>query len=250
MATLNQMASHVRTERLYSPLPQRPGLHVVFGAVVMHGQNLYNEMSNSNQAWATEEVEMTVSSDNPDALVPVDVQVGKILSVVTHDPSNPHHEERSIDFFQIQNINFGWNLPNDVALALSNWDGSPHTADRIAFFFKADGDNAGLHARIKPIPKMSAVYKVLYAIGDWAATATPETSPVLANHHHLIEIRAARTVLPDTSWYDDKDEDIKKRIEVRQTLNDDELIVGPVWEDYIRSLKQGRMRFRRSSIPY
>jgi hypothetical protein len=137
-----------------------------------------------------------------------------------------------------------------VALGWANWDGSPHTADRMAFFFKADGDNAGLYARIKPVPQRPAVYKVMYAIGDWASQASLETSPVLANHHHLIEIRAARTVLPDASWFDDKDEDRKKRIEVRQTLNDDELIVAPVWQDYIKSLKQGRMRFRRSSIPF
>lgn len=250
MATLNHIISRVRIERLYSPLPQRPGLHVVLGAVLTHGQNLYNEMSNSNKAWSTEEVEMPVSPDQQDALVPVDSQIGKILSVITFDPSNPNHRERSIDFFEVQNLNFGWDLPNDVALGMANWDGSLHTADRMAFFFKSEGDNAGLYARIKPIPKHAAVYKVMYAIGDWASSASLETSPVLANHHHLIEIRAARTVLPDTSWYDDKEEDRKKRIEVRQTLKDDEDIVAPVWQDYIRSLKHGRMRFRRSSIPF
>jgi hypothetical protein len=207
-------------------------------------------MSNSNKAWSVEEVEMPVAVDQQDSVVPVDSRVGKILSVVTYDPSNPQHEERSIDFFEVQNLNFQWNLPNDVALAWANWDGSPHTADRMAFYYKSDGDNAGLYARIKPIPKKPAIYKVMYAIGDWASGATLESSPVLANHHHLIEVRAARTVLPDTSWFDDEAKDIAKRAEVRQALNDDEMIFAPVWQDYIRSLKQGRMRFRRSSIQF
>lgn len=250
MATLNEICSRVRTERLFSPLPQRPGLHVILGAVVTHTQNLYNEMSNTNKPWAVEEVEMQVQPNQPDALVPVDAQVGKILSVITHDPTNPNHEERSIDFFEVQNLNFGWGLPNDVALGMLNWDGSPHTADRIAFFIKSEGDNAGLYARIKPIPKRAAKYIVMYAIGDWAATATMETSPVLANHHHLIEVRATRTVLPDASWFDDKDEDRKKRAEIWNTLEADEKIFAPVWADYIRSLKHGRMRFRRSGISF
>jgi hypothetical protein len=250
VSTLNEIMSAVRTERLYSPLPQQPKLHVVLGAVIKHTQNLYNELSNSNKAWSVREVEMPVNPDQQDALVPVDAQIGKILSVVTYDPSRPQHEERSIDFFEIQNLNFQWNLPNDVALAWANWDGSPHTADRMAFYFKDDGDNSGLYARIKPIPKLLAIYKVMYAVGDWASGASLSTSPILANHHQLIEIRAARTCLPDTSWHDDDVRDAAKRIEVRQTLNDDEDIVGPVWRDYIRSLKQGRMRFRRSAISF
>ncbi len=247
MATLNQIIARIRTERLYSPLPQRPGLHVILGAVVTHTQNLYNELSNSNRAWATAEVEMAVSPDQQDTVVPVDSQVGKILSVVTSDPSNPNHQERSIDFFEVQNLNFHWNFPNDVALGMANWDGSPHTADRIAFFYSGDGN---LYARIKPLPKRPATYKVMYAIGDWASAASLESSPVLANHHHLIEVRAARTVLPDCSWYDDEARDEAKQAKVLDALNADEQLFAPVWQDYIRSLKQGRMRFRRSGISY
>lgn len=251
MSTLNEMISHVRTERLFSPRPQQPSLLTILGAVITHTQNLYNELSNTNKAWATGQVSLNVEAGKDTYLLPVDSQCGKVLSVFTYQPDNPNQIERSVDFFEVQNLQFDWGLPNNVGVGWSwNWDGSPHTADRIAFYYGGVGDSGGLYARIKPIPQQPAEYKILYTIGNWAETAGLHSSPILSGHHQLIEVRGARTVLPGCVWFDDDEKDTAKQEKILITLNGDEQIFQATWMTYIRTLKQHKMTYRRSAIDY
>lgn len=251
MATLNDLMSRVRSVRLHNPRPQQPPLHVVLEAVISHTQNLYNELSNTNKAWATEEVPLTVQPGVEEYLLPVDAQIGKVLSVVTSDPTVPQHIERSVDFFDIQNLQHDWDLPNNIATSTAfNWDGSAHTAQRMAFYYKSEGENAGLWVKVKPIPQRAAVYKVLYTIGNWVESAGLGSSPILSGHHQLIEVRAARSVLPSAVWFDDDARDQVKRKEVRVTLDSDEAIFGPVWDRYVTTFRQHRMSFRVNPIEY
>jgi hypothetical protein len=251
MPSLNDLCSRVRSVRLHNPRPQQPPLHVVLEAVISHTQNLYNELSNTNKAWATEEVPLTVQPNKETYLLPVDAQIGKVLSVVTSDPANPHHIERSIDFFDIQNLQHEWDWPNNIAVASTwNWDGSTHTAQRMAFFYKGEGENAGLWVKVKPIPQQAAVYQVLYTIGNWVESAGLGSSPILSGHHQLIEVRAARSVLPSSVWFDDEEKDFQKRKEVRVTLDSDEQIFAPAWDRYITTFRQHRMTYRGNPIEY
>lgn len=244
MATLNEIASRVRTERLFSPRPQKPGLHEVLGAVLTHTQNLYNEASNSNEAWATGKYFLTVNANQEDYLLVLDGSAGKILLVTTWQPTNPNHIERPINFYDVQNLNFEWDLPANVGIAgWWNWDGSPNTAARIAFY----NEDGSTYARIKPIPQQTAQYRILYTIGDWVSSAGIASSPILSNHHQLIEVRAARSVLPAASWFDDDVRDAAKRKEIWASINEDERLFQAVWQLYIGSFRQHRMSYRKWS---
>lgn len=228
--------------RLGDPKPQRPSPRHRLSAVTRTTQSFFNRLSNTGRAWQVNEVNLLVTQGTQDFQLAVDGNFGKPLQVITIDPSNPAHITRSIDFFEVQNLNFDWGLPQNYGTF--NWspDGSQHTALRMAFYRKDDG----IWVRIQPMPMLTCTYTILYTIGNWIDTAALETSPVLSEHHHLIETIAGMSLLPMCEWGDDPKVNAATRAEFRQSLDMDRQTYMPDFEMYIRSLTKSKLSNRVS----
>ena len=224
---------------LEGPKAQKPSDRRLLKAAASNTQSMFNQLSNTGKAWEVDETTITTSPDTEEYVL-TPVNIGKPLLVKTIDESNPSHREREISFFEVQNLDFDWGLPNDFGNFVANVDGSLHTAARVAFIRKS----GAMYARFKPVPKQSAEYRVLYAIGNWIDSAALDDAPVLSEHHHLIEVRTALSVLPGTEWSDDKDDNRERRAELFNSLSRDEARFAADFEKYIQSLRQDRMSFR------
>ena len=229
------------------PIPQRPSEHLILQRILMHTQNLMNRLSNTGKPWTTKEVFLTVQAGRDDHPLPVSNDFGKVLSVTTYDPGNPAHVERQIPVYEPQNLSLEWTHPQDAGYFFRPADGSPHTALRIAFMRLTGGEQSGFVARLRPIPQEPATYRILYSIGNWYDEAGLGSSPVLSEHHHLIEIMAAQSLLPMTSWHAEEERDAPARKEFAATFERDEARLMPVFEDYVRSITKGRIVFRRNA---
>jgi hypothetical protein len=256
MPTLDEITSNVRTV-LGDPQAQHPGLRQVFKHVLNHTQSLYNHLNNTNKAWATVEIPLQAQANKSDYTINAQ-NWGRALLVYTEDQSTPGHWERTVPFFNAQNLNLAYDGPRDGA----NWfggflDGSNHTALGIAFLREPSGQV--VKARIRPVPQAPATYRIIYAVGPWAESAALDSSPVLAEHHHLIETRAAIACLPDARWWLTDaaiGSDEWKAVEAANadqrktrmlTLGKDEVRYTRDFELYVSSLNGARISFRHYS---
>lgn len=240
MATLQDLVSTVRLIT-GEPRPQAPSIRAVFNSVLRTVQSGFNQLTNTNHAWATSEWPLFTIPDVEDYEI-TQVDFGKCLSIVTRDQANPGHVERLIDFFEVQNIDIDWGMPNDAGSWMINWDGSNHTAIRMAFFRKAGFPNTWI--RFKPIPKLVAEYRVLYSIGNWVDAAGLSSSPLLSEHHHYFAVRAAMNVLPLCKWSDDEGANSNMRKELAMSLKNEEAIYQIDWNNYIGNMRTDHISSR------
>lgn len=240
MATIQDLMSTVRM-LTGEPRPQAPSIRAVFSSVLRTVQSGFNQLNNSNHAWATGEWPLIVVPGVEDYEI-TQVDFGKALSIVTIDRSNPGHVERLIDFFEIQNIDVDWGMPNDAGNWMINWDGSNHTAIRMAFFKKAGFPNTWI--RVKPVPQTTAEFRVLYSIGNWVDAAALSSSPLLSEHHHFFAVRAALNVLPLCKWSDDEAANSQMRKELAMSLKNEEHLYQSDWANYIGNLRTDHISSR------
>jgi len=241
MATLRQMMGNVKV-LLNEPLPQRPSPLRLLTAITQNTQNLYNHISNTGKAWDVRELVFSVGSEQESVQLQVGDEFGKPLSVYTVDSGNPSHIEREVDFYELQNLNYDWSRPNDIGRSISNTDGSSHSAERVAFY----RSSGGIYARVKPSGGDTvAEYKVIYSVGNWIESASINSSPILSNHHHLIEIRSAKSVLPSCQWWPEEKENRIRRAELSKTLSEDEAMAAALFDKYVQSIRKDKISFRQ-----
>jgi len=233
------MINNVR-DRLMQPMSQRPSDRQVYRALRDHIQNLYNKLSNTGHTWEEYELTVSVSSNQSDYQLN-DARLGKPIIVFTKDDSDPAHIERVVPVFELQDLNFNWNLPNDIGNSLIDWNGK-HSAWRIGYYRR----NSVPYLRFKPAPQQSAEYRVMYVIGNWADNAALADEPVLSEHHHLIEIRAAISLLPFAEWDGNEDANNRRQQKLALSLKNDEMNFAGEFELYSRSL-HGQMMNERWS---
>jgi hypothetical protein len=221
------------------PRPQRPSSRFLLLAAVRQTQSFLNRLGNTGRPWDADEWTLNVRAGVSDYNVS-DTRFGKALMVYTYDPSNQSHQERQVDFFEASNLDLGWDLPNDGASAVSWPDGSPHTALRMAFFRKA----GALTVRVKPAPQQSAQYKVLFSIGNWVQDAGLGDSPVLAEHHHLVETKIALSGLPHAAWYDEEKDNRERRKELAAALAFDDAQFEADFKNYQDSTSHAQVSYR------
>jgi hypothetical protein len=200
MATLQDMANAVR-ERLNDPLPQSASLRHTFRAVADSAQARVNQSSASGKAWSIQECLLNVTSNTSDYVLPVDTSFGKPLSVLTVYNQSQSYIPRYIDFSEINDLYYDWGLPANVASYVFNYDGSPNTAARIAFYRKPD--DPSVWVRVLPTPQLAATYLICYSQGTWAQDAAIDSSPLLAQFHPLIEMDAVELLLAHAAWFDE-----------------------------------------------
>lgn len=244
MATVQEMMSNIRL-RLGDPLPEKPGARHLLKAVLDHTQSVYNQLNNVSRGWSVREVPLQVSAGQDDHLLAAQ-DFGKPLLVLTSDVSNPGHWERPVPFYEIQNLNLAYDGPRDGANWMAGFiDGSAHTANGLAFY-RVEGD--AVRVRIRPVPQAAATYRITYLTGDWRTSAALESSPVLREHHQLIEVRAALSVLPIAEWngYDSNgNQEMRKNF--TGVLRGEEQLYRRDFESFIRSVGGHRISFRRGN---
>ena len=198
MPTLQSIANDCRND-LGDPLPGRPSLRHIFQAVADAAQTLYNRSSATGKAWSIQECQLNVTSNTTDYVLPVDSSFGKPLSVLTYYTNNQSYIPRYVEFSEINDLYYDWGLPANVASYVYNWDGSPNTAARIAFYRKPD--DPSVWVRVLPTPQLAATYIVCYSQGTWAQDASIDSSPLLEQFHALVRTKAVTALLARSAWF-------------------------------------------------
>lgn len=241
MATLGDISQSTRL-RLNEPRTQKPSGRAVLQAVVTKTQDLFSQLTNTGTAWAIDEVQLTVVNGQQDYLLPVTSYFGKPLQVLTYYPQNTSTITRSIEFTVLNDMNFNWPYPQNMASWMGNADGSPNTAMRMAFYRKGGED--AVWVRVLPTPALSAIYSITYTIGAWADDAGLDSSPVLNQFHPLIEVQSALSLLPHAEWTDDPKENRERRKELRDSLLYDEAALKDGFQRYIRTITDDHLTDR------
>lgn len=242
MSSINESISRCR-EILDYPLSNSPTLHRIYGALIRHIQNRFSELGNSGQAWAYATEQVTVVSGT-DTYTLTATNFGKPLSLVTYSTDDGHFE-RSVDFFEVQNLTFNWNAPRNAATGYWATDStSIHSAERVAIYRNAGTNTVKLIFR--PLPKAGAVYTLLYSLGDWAASATLTDTPLLSEFHSMFEIPAALALLPSAKWSDDENLNISKRKQLAASLEFELGLFTPTWVTFTSDETHAKMGMRES----
>jgi hypothetical protein len=239
MASLAEIKQDVRVA-LMQPRAQRPTSQAILQAVCTHVQSaLFNRLSNTGKAWTVGTPYILTVQPNIDTYtLNVGTEYGKALDVSVYDPSNPVLIARSIPFWNVQDMNFNWGLPANIAEAYWSPDGSPNTAQRMAFFRDPVGQ---VFVKVYPIPQLDAQYEILWAQGLWADEAGLDESPLLAEHHQFPRVRAALALLPHASWFDSEPDNRERRKELAQSLQYEEAIFRSDFDDYVANINNSRM---------
>lgn len=249
MSTVYQMMINARM-RLGEPSAQRPSSRQLLQATLNHCQSLFNQISNSNEPWAIggTDLILTVNNGQEEYSLSGGPTMGKPFLMYTMMPSNPAHIERMIPTYELQNLLLSYTGPRNGLFLWPTWDNSNCTAMGVAFYEKGGID--GWWCRIRPVPQLTAQYRIIYGLGNWVQQAALSSSPVLSEHHHLLETRIAQSVLAMTRWTDDEEADRKTRMEYAAMLANDEQQFRRDFEIYLRSTVEARINFRSSGYPY
>ena len=135
-------------------------------------------------------------------------------------------------------MHFNWGYPNNIASSFLTPDGSPNTAERMAFYRDDVGD---VSVKVFPIPQLAAEYVVYFTTGDYISTASVNSIPLLANHHMLPEIRAQIALLAQAEWSDDQKENRAMRQDYALIFTNQEARFSASFENAIRSQQGSKM---------
>lgn len=226
---VRQMMSNIRT-RLVDPRAQRPTDRALLLALSTQLQHFVNRANLTSRPWAVDELSLVVVSNTEDYALPVDSRFGKPILVRTINPSNPSLIERDVDFVELGEFNFDWDMPKNFG-GYYTPDGSPNNAARLAFFRKGGTDQVWV--RVVPVPSQSAQYQILYQIGVYGETAPLSETPLLPEHHALVEVWTALAVLPHCEWDDDQSANQSRRKELAMTLDMDRQRLEAVFTRYL-----------------
>lgn len=226
---VRSMMGNVRV-RCGDPRAQKPSNRTLLLLLSSQIQNFVNEANLTGRAWAVDELFLSVSGSTEDYQLPINSRFGKPILVRGTYPANPGLIERNIDFIELGEFNMNWDFPKNFGNAFS-YDGSPNNAERLAFFRKAGTDQVWV--RVLPIPQQSADYQILYQIGVYGETVPLEETPLIPEHHGLIEVRTAINALPHCEWDDDAGRNADKRKELALTLADDRSMFYRLFKQYI-----------------
>jgi hypothetical protein len=220
-------------------MSNRPSLHQQYMATMRNFQEMYNAIGNTNESFAQDEKFLTVDGSTDTFTVSDDTRFGKVVLVTTYSP-DPNAVERSIDFFNIKDLNFeNWKPANYEGEWFTYFTGGAHSAERMGFFYDPNGT---LKVKISPKPQQTSTYKVRFSIGDWAKDASLSQSPILTQYHHLFEVRTCKDILYMCSWDGlTNEERLGKIKEIMPSLNEQEFRYVQEFQKYLRSLTTSKM---------
>lgn len=221
MASLFDRVGHVR-DRLRHPRTNRPGDGDCLRALCDHTKILRAKRKNTGNPWDLGDKKITVQPDKAKYQIS-DARFGTPLAVLTIDESNPQHIQRLIPFYCPQNLAFDWGLPNNIGDWSLNYDGSYHSAARVAFYWTSGVP----YLEFQPTPKMACVYLARFLVGN-SVDAMSLSDPLSLGEvgDTLAEVRAATSLLQFAEWEDDKAHNKEMREGIGTTLD---------WEDKLLS---------------
>lgn len=231
MPSFRQMRSNVRL-RLDEPRAQQPSDRAVLQKVADYAQRLINRANNTGRAWTLQETILNVTSGQDTYTLNVGSEYGKAIDIYTVDDSNPNHIERSIPFFEVQNMQFDWGVPNNAGNWFLGYDGSPNTAQRMGISRTVEGD---VVVRVFPVPQLAASYVIQFSTGFVVGNVSLDTTVLLEQHHALPETQAALSLLSRARWSDSSADDRDRRKDLSQSLQYDMEVFNKDFEDFIRS---------------
>lgn len=226
---VRQMLSNIRT-RCGDPRPQQPGDRTLLLLLSTQIQTYLNKVNLTGRPWAVDELSLVVSGGQEDYQLPIDSHFGKPILCRTVYTLNPGFIERDVDFSELGEFNFDWEYPKDFGSTFV-LDGSPNNAMRLAFFRKSGQD--AVWVRVVPIPAASAEYQILYQVGVYGESVPLDETPVLPEHHALIEIWTALAVLPHCKWGDDSKVNDTMQAKLFATLDQERQRLEVVFNRYI-----------------
>lgn len=201
-------------DRLRHPRSNRPGEGDCLRALCDHLKLLRSKRRNSGRPWDFADKKINVQADKTKYLVG-DTRVGIPFAVLTIDDSNPNHYQRLIPFYSPANLAFDWGLPNNIAEWKVNFDGSTHSAERVAFYWA----NGQLYCEFQPLPKLNATYQIRFVVGDSVDIMSLADDCSLGEvGDTLNEIQAAISLLPFADYEDDEKINTAKREALAKTL--------------------------------
>jgi hypothetical protein len=226
---------------LLEPLSQRPSRRYLVQKATFVTQSYFNRLSQSGRPWAVceEPLLLTVQSGVSEYVLPVGNEWGRVLDVVTCDPSNPSFIERQVNFTELADQKFDWNLPRNYQGQL---DSAGHTAQRFSFFKK--GFNNDQYVSVWPVPVGNSIYKIIYSLGNWASDMSLDDSPLLTQHHALLVCKTALDSVTSAAWWNDEKENRLRRAELKESLSAQLPIYLSQFDEFVRNTTQPRMTQR------
>lgn len=200
--------------RLKHPRTNRPGDGDCLRALCDHVKLLRAKRKNTGNPWDLADKRINVHADQAKYAIN-DLRFGTPLAVLTVDDANPNHYQRLIPFFAPQNLAWQWGLPNNIASWNVNFDGSTHSAERVAFYWS----NGIPYLEFQPLPKANSSYLVRFLVGnsvDAMSLSDPLDLGEIGNS--LAEIGAAISLLPFSSYEDDEKANQETRESLAKTL--------------------------------
>jgi len=197
-----------------NPRAQQPSDRTLLKLLCIQIQHFLTELNIYGSNWAVDELTLTVTPNTAEYTISTE-GFGKPIEVLAVNPSDPAYINRPLDFFELGDLNYAWDMPANFGQAWS-LDGSPHSTQRIAFFRR----NGNVTARVLPVPNQAAQFRILYQVGVFGDTTPLDEGIVLPQHHALIEVRAALAALPHCEWFDNEKDNIARRAELKDSLMD------------------------------
>lgn len=237
---LRDICTAARVE-LLEPLSQRPSRRYLLQKATFITQSFFNRLTQSGRAWAVcdQPIILTVASGQSEYLLPVGDEFGRVLDVVTCNPSDPSFIERPVDFWELADIHTNWDGPRNAGAYQSS---AGHTASRISFFKK--GFQNDTYCSVFPVPTGSSSFRILYALGSWAKEMSLDDSPLLTAHHSLLVCKTALDSVTSAAWWDDEKENRIRRNELTRSLESQLPIYMKQFNDFASNVTMPRINYR------
>lgn len=188
MATLSQILADTRA-LLDDPIEQHPSQRHLLTLATAHIQAYVNQLSNSGQNWTLASWVLSVGPDVDEYLITA-ADFGKPLYILSEDIT-ANFLPREIRIADPQNFDH-FQTPR------YSWLTDKHSAQAIGFYGKTGTAN-NFYAKVTPVPKMAADYRIWYQPGPHQTGGLGEQL-ILPEHHHLLTNRIAQAALPYSRW--------------------------------------------------
>jgi hypothetical protein len=216
MSTFSEALDTLSTV-LFNPKSQKPTVDQRFVRLSFEFQNMYNELENTGIPWTYNKKTISVTQGTQDYMV--SGVTGKVLFAYAQSDDNLGPTSLEIadlasvssDYYPFNLLDYGvWRDFNEL------W-GAPYPA-QIALYY----DNGILKFRLSPYLQALSSVTLVYSSGNWIEDMTPDSLVILASHHMLPIVRAAKSLLAGTEWTDQRDFNLSQREQLGNSLRDDE----------------------------
>lgn len=222
MPTFYQMMDNVLV-RLGDPRAQTPGDAQLLQQVSSQTRTVLRSKRNSGNPWSYAETQVVTQPD--EGLYQIQANnFGTPIAVLTfNDYQDTNFVVRRIPFFMSADFaTREYSLPQNAGAwgAYYSWNDPNHQAERCCITWRSNVP----YIEFLPTGTMDATYTIKFLeSADGVVDMALASSPVRAEDADLIEIRAAKSLLPLTMWegMDDKANQAK-RINLAQSLMADE----------------------------